>query len=503
MIARIVHLSANDDASSVPDLLEWAGAQRVLLNVPPDSVLRAEIDFSQIRRAADRFGCEVAVVSTRRGHRVAAEHAGLAAFSSVTDAARHDWDVEGAEPIRRRTPPRRFQPNSLARVFPKRNWLGIAASVVFTLLTVAVGGLTVLAIVPEATVTLGAARQDYSVIVPVLLDVTARRPNTALRIVPARRVDVVVEDSLTFPTTGSADIPRYKATGNVTFFNILQQPYRVPRNTVVRASATGSVVRFVTQSDVEVPPGGQANAPIEAVDDGSTGNVPANTINVVEGVPSIAVRVINLGPTSGGGGDTVRAVTTDDIRSARATLRATLLDRALGAMRAAPEVVDNGLYVVPDTLFIAEVQDEGGDRFAGEQAAEVTVNTRLQIAGLAVAPGDLDAIARTELASKTPRGFDLLDVRVQPGDAAEEGVGFGAQPMYFMTARGTAGTRIEAADVRRLVRGKPVAEAQRTLTQAYSLNAPPKIEVSPEALARLLNRVPFVPARISVSVERE
>lgn len=487
----------------MPDLLEWAGAQRVLLSIPRDSVMTTELDFALVRRAADGFGCEVAVVSARRDLRACAAHAGLPAFRSVNDAAKHDWVVEETEPLRRRTPPRRFQPNSLARIFPRHNWLGMAVSLVLAVATAAALGAAMLAIIPEATITLGAARQDFSVIVPVTLDAAARRPNTALRSVPARRIDVVVEDSLTVPTTGSADIPRYKATGSVTFFNILQQAYRVPRNTVVRASATGNVVRFVTQSEVEVPPGGQVNVAIEAVDEGVQGNVPANTINVVEGVPSIAVRVINLSATSGGGGDTVRAVTTDDIRSARSTLRSKLLERALDTMRSAPDVVDNGLYVVPDTLFIAEVQDEGGDRFAGEQAAEVTVNTRLQVAGLAVAPGDLDAIARAELAGKTPRGFDLLEVRVQPGDAAEEGVGFGAQPVYFMTARGTAGTRVDAADVRRLVRGRTVAEAQRTLTQAYSLSAPPRIEVSPEPLARLLGRVPLVPARITVSVERE
>jgi hypothetical protein len=275
----------------------------------------------------------------------------------------------------------------------------------------------------------------------------------------------------------------------------------VPRNTVVRTTATSTPARFITLSDVEVPPGGQATVNVQAIDMGTVGNVGAGQINLVEGVPALAVSVINNGPTGGGGNETVKAVTNDDYARLRTALREKLLDEAVQKMRAQREVVNSGLIILPETLFVADVQDETFDRFVTEQADQVSLNMRLQVAGLAVDPGDLDVISREVLKERVPDGFELLSVQSASGEVAEEGTG--TDTVFYVNARGTAGANIDERELKQLVRGKTLAEAQSALLQNYALVRNPQIITGPDWLMQSVNRLPLVIQRIDTEVKRE
>ena len=508
MIGRIIHLSPEDDAASIRDRLEWANADRIVLVVDGSAgdrklkPVQTELDAMLVKRAADQLGAEAAIVSPSLRQRMLARQVGLIAFSRVDDAVRKNWlPPEDVQPIERQTPPRRFQPRSLRRFFPRRNWLSIGVRTLIGLSALAVLLAAGLALVPTARITLTASSQSLSTIVPVTLDTQAARPNAANRVVPAQRVDAVVEGHIATPTTGAKDIPRFRANGSVTFFNTLGAPYTVPRNTVVRTSSSSVAVRFATLAPVEVPAGGRASAPVQAIEPGPGGNVPANQINRVEGMPSLAVRVTNPAPTQGGGNQTVRSVTEADYRRARSALRAQLLAEALDKLQQNPDVVSNGWYVVPDTLFIAEVQDETYDRFITEQADEVTLNMRLQAGGLAVSPGDLLEAAREALERKVPEGFSLLSARAERGDVAEEGTG--PNTVFYLVAEGVAGAEIDENAVRKAVRGLTPGEAQSTLLQRLSLRGNPQITLEPEWFARWINRLPIISLRIDTQVRRE
>ncbi|GIV83629.1 MAG: hypothetical protein KatS3mg052_0636 [Candidatus Roseilinea sp.] len=129
-----------------------------------------------------------------------------------------------------------------------------------------------LILLPHAKVTLTASSQRISAIVPVTLDTRADRVNLAARTIPATRIDVIVEGRMSTNATGKKSLPSAKARGQVTFTNVLATPFVVPRNTVVRTTATSAPVRFVTLADVEVPPGGRAEVEIEAIEAGPSGN---------------------------------------------------------------------------------------------------------------------------------------------------------------------------------------------------------------------------------------
>jgi hypothetical protein len=499
MKGSIITLLPEDDANSVRDRIEWAKAERVVLVLPQ---AWRELDFERIKRAGNQLGVEVAIASNDLQQRLAAREVGLIAFNTVEQATQHRWvSNDEVEPIERPSPPRRFKPNTLRQFFPTRNWLSIGLRFVVALVALGVVVAAGLVLSPKAKISMTASSQPISTITSVTIDPATTEVDLANRVIPARRIDVVVEDRLGVETTGKRKIDRYRAQGRVTFFNNLSTPYLVPRNTVVRTGGLGNPARFVTLGDVEVPGGGRADAGIEAVDEGGIGNVPANSINQVEGVPSLAVRVINAGGTGGGGGDTVRAVTQADLDKVKRQLRQKLFGEAVEKMRQLPDAANSNLYIVPETLFIADVQDESADRFVTEQADVVNMSMRLQVAALAVLPSDLNAIAENVLRKKVPKGFGLLSARALRGDAAEEGTGNRTE--YFIVAQGVAGAEIDESKLKRMIRGKTRAEAQTLLLQSYALNSSPRIVVEPSWWVNWVDRLPWVTLRIQTEIKRE
>ncbi len=501
MQGTVIELSPDDDLAGVSERIEWANAQCVALVLPERHAWR-ELDFERLKRLGKRLGCEIAVVSKQLDDRLAAREVGLAAFNSVDQATGQRWlpnpDVEA---IRRLQPPRRFKPDSLRRFFRKRSPLRHVFGLLVSLATFAAlaGGAAMIA--PSARVTLTASSQPVEMIVPLNIDLQRTSVDLANRVIPAQRIDVIVEDRFGVETTGKRSIDRYRARGQITLINRLTTPYRVPANTVVRTSGSSTPSRFVTLNEVEVPGSGRANVAIEAVDEGAIGNVGPQTINQVEGVPALAVGVINTTATSGGGAERVRAVAQADIDSAKRQLREMLFAEAVKKMNDAPDVRSGGLIVVPETLFIAEVQDETADRFVTEQADFVYVSTRMQVAALAVSPGDLSAVARAALRERTPKGFSLLSSRAIPGDAAEEDSGGSVR--YFIVATGVAGAEIDPNDVRRAIAGKTRAEAQQILLRDFEINGPPRIVIEPDWWTRYVDRLPWITLRIDARVRRE
>lgn len=501
MLGKIVTLDPADDAAGALDRIAWANADRIAL-VMPATLRWREVDFAQVQRAGQQRNVEIAVIHPSFMQRQTAREVGLVAFTQLNDAVQKRWLVsEDVEPIRRLTPPRRFQPNSLRRFFPKRNGFLIAARGLVTLAAASVMAAAFISMLPYAQITLAASSQNIETIVPVRLDTQASGVDVEAGTVPATRIDVIIEDRLSTPTTGKKDIKKFRASGQVTFSNLLTTPYVVPRNTVVRTTATSTPARFITTNDVEVPAGGQASVSVQAIDEGPIGNVGAGQINRVEGVPSLAVSVINGAPTGGGGNETVKAVTKDDYARLRVAVREKLLQEAVQKMREQREVVNSGLIVLPETLFVADVQDETFDRFITEQADEVSLNMRLQVAGLAVDPRDLDTISREVLQQRVPQGFELLSVQSASGEVAEEGTG--NDTVFYVNARGTAGANIDEREVKRLVRGKTMAEAQSALLQNFALVRNPQIITGPDWLMESVNRLPLVIQRIDTEVKRE
>ena len=320
--------------------------------------------------------------------------------------------------------------------------------------------------------------------------------------ITGRRVSAEVGGEAATAATGKTEVPSSRATGTVVFSNLLAQDYTVGQGTLVRTSA-GTPVRFATAGDVTVPPLDRAAVGIEALEPGPQGNVDVGLINRIEGAAARAVRVTNPEPTQGGGVSPVRAVTHED----REKLRQTLLDelRAQGYERVLerPEAeggLREGEYLVPGSVRVFQVLHETYDRFATEEAESLKLEMRVAVTGVVVDLGDAYNLARHVLSQRVPEGYELVNVRYNPGLMGDNVVGDGTLDFY-VEAEGQAEARLRHDQVKRWLRGKSFEEGMGLLDATWQSGALPvadlpEVQVWPDWAA---GRFPWLIWRIEVA----
>lgn len=516
---QIIELPVDATLPAIQKRLARAQGPRVLLVLPRGSqVLANPVRLRLIRRQARRQGLQVALVTSDRLTRQLAREAGLSVFTTVRRGERaRRWRQPKPEvPLPPRSGPsrvappghvghrRKERPQPVTRrdppPLPDRHWprwrrWGEALQLfTFLLVCLALLGALLLFVVPMATVTLVPPRQPLTVSVPVVAAVGVERVDYLTGQVPARIVQTRVEGYGSIPTTGRRDAPAEAATGSVIFINKRASEVQVPELTIVGTS-TGVNIRFQVTQAVTVPAGigMTVEAPIEAVEPGPSGNVPAFTINRIEGPLSLVLRVINEHPTTGGSVVQVGVVTQQD----KERLRATLLEQVRQeAYQRLGEMLREGEFVPPETVE-TYVLAETFDRFAGEDAESLGLRLELLARGLAVDTHGAEEMAERALREQIPRDMRLLDQSPQfelgPMTILDEKKG---KVQFTVTATATMVGSVDIAAVRAAIRGMELPEALAVLRRDFQLGAEPRLSLQPD----WLGRVPWLPFRIYVRV---
>jgi hypothetical protein len=502
---RVLRLQPQDDLASIRHRIGWIKPGRVALVVPWDMrFLSRELDFDLLRREAERWHLEIAIISTDFERCGLARKCGFPAFASIGNAKRtKSWQVE--PPAAAEPPPQHWwdqtvdlQPRRVRSLPEWFTWAKLGVRVVVFLVAIAIVLASAYVVVPSGAVTLVPATVEFSTIVPVSVDLEIEEVDHAARLIPARRVGDEFEGHIQVETTGKMRIVAGRATGQVIFTNLLVQDYVVPAGTVVRTSSTSYPIRFRTTEPVAVPSAGSATAPVEALEDG-VGNVGAFQINQVEGVASSAVAVINPEATSGAEPVEARVVTQVDYDRAREQLTQQLLEQAVD------ELSDNYLesteILLPQSLRIQAVPKLAYDRFVTEQSDTVGLNMRILVSGWAVDVDNAEVVAYSALVQHIPPGFELTDARFELGELAEEDIGSGSFAL-FVTAHGTADALLDSRSVASLVSGERLDAARNLLVAEMQLAEEPQIVLWPTWPQRLkwLERMPLVPLRIDVRI---
>lgn len=516
---QIIELPADTTLPAIQKRLARAQAPRALLVLPRGSpVLANPARLRLIRRQARQQGLQVALVTSDRLTRQLARQAGLSVFTSAWRGERArrwrqprpDVPLPPRSGPRRAVPPgrvghhRKEKPRPMTRRDPPplpdrqeprwRHWAEALQLLVFLLICLALLGALVVFVVPVATVTLVPPRQPLTVSVNVVAAVGVEEVDYQAGQVPARIVQTRVEKHGSTPTTGRRDAPADPATGSVIFINQRDSEVQVPELTVVGTS-TGVNVRFQVTQPVTVPAGiGMTmEASIKALEPGSSGNVPAFTINRIEGPLSLALRVINEQATAGGSVLEVGVVKPAD----KERLRANLLKQIRqDAYQRLGEMLREGEFVPPDTVE-TYVLAETFDRFAGEDAETLGLRLELLARGLAVDTHGAKEMAERALQEQIPPDVRLADQRPQfelgPMTILDEK----KQKVQFeVTATAMMVGNVDIAAVRAAIRGMEQPEALAALRRDFQLGAEPHLSLQPD----WLYRVPWLPFRIYVRV---
>jgi hypothetical protein len=496
--AEIVHLSSEDTPGAIRERLRATQGTRILLVVPKDCAgLDSLVDLKLLARQAAAMDKEVALVARSRELRELARGLGFRTFSSTAWARRTKWrrPKKGVQSATR-GPLTRV---SVGRAIPSpasARGLGIGGPAILAIAFLGMISFIVLlaaVLVPSAKVTL------HPVIYPVSTTLQAEANPSLESIdfigvrVPARVVELEVVGSEEIATTAVRDEPEARALGEVVFTNKRSEATTVISDTIVTTSG-GTTIRFHTTQEVTIPPGlgSRARAPVEALEPGPSGNVPAYSINRVEGSMDRQVNVINAEPTSGGGVSQVTYVTSADKDQLSESTLHQLKENGYSNMVA--ELAEQ--EILPRESLVGFVLSETYDKFPGEVADSLGLHMRALVRGTVIDREDVELLGLRMLQFELREGFQLLSDATEVRIDEVTDVAYDGTLTFTMTAAGLSWVEINDLEIREELRGKSVAEAEEYLTRHLSLAEDPMIEVSPE----WWDRFPWLPFRITVEV---
>jgi hypothetical protein len=504
---QVIYLEVKDDLPAVRDLLEGAQARRVLLVVPAGAtVFRDPINLRILRRYATSLALDVGLVSRDGRTRRLAKEEGIPVVSTIRRGRRSRWQI-GA--------PRRSsaQRAVAARVEGLRAgqgdvgygdtaivWAGrILGVLLFAFLLFLVVALAAL-VVPQAEITLVPYREIIEVNLELSADPEAEKPSLSDLTVPARVLEVEVEERGETATVSKRDAPDAPATGRITFINQAATPLTIDPGAIVR-TATGTTVRFRTVTTATVPAaiGATAEAEIEALQPGPVGNVSAATITEVE-TPGLRgrVRVINEQPTSGGGVKQVGVVTRADMDRLKGQVLQQLQQRAYVELQ-------NQLgeqEFLPAESMTVEILTEVYDQFLDTEADVLGLQMRILATGTAVDRANANLLAYEALKDRIPSTYELQSDEIN-FELDQENIQMqGRSVLLQVSASAPLIVEVDRGEVRSAVAGLKAEEAEQVLAESFALDAPPGVEVLPDWIERWewLDRIPYLPFRIQVLV---
>jgi hypothetical protein len=521
---EILYVDPEASLEGVRRQLAWTRARRVVLDVPEgwlelDNTARMRL----LQRQAQLQRCELGLVTRNEVTRRAAKEVGVPVFIHAEDAKKRKWFMAPLLPL---IDPRNL-PAGLPEPPPWRNagrqvikqlarphlhharqqrirsesryrrplpawlrWIGMG--MMGLLIGLLLMGFTFY-ILPAATITLTPGRETVSVTVPLIANPDLDVADLEISQLPARLIETTIEVTGTIPTTGAAQRAMGRARGTVVFSNLGSTAVNIPVGTVV-STATGTPVSFRTIAPAEMPGGvgQQVTAPIEALEEGTLGNVRANTITSVEGAMRFRVRVINSGGTGGGGSELTPVVTQQDRDNLLAQLQDVAQERSMAALE--PQL-EQGEWLPPETvqtLIIAQDFSALND----EETTTLGLTLRTLVRGVVVNEETTRAALLNAVQQEIPeRGrlvADSFGAQRLPGATP-----MGSSVQFTMVVNADYIVPIDPADVRAAVAGQPPEAAIAALQARWPLEQPPAIYRDPDWLSTL----PPLGRRIQVRVD--
>jgi len=473
MKTALIPVDSLDDLAALSDKIAWAKAPRAMLLWPPHGCeVRDALDFVRLRRAADRLGTQIALITRQRRLRRVAASVGIPVFSTRQAALRKAWRWRPLRAPRRR---RRHlealralarRPWPWERLSPARRWI------VFSLGLFAVLVLAAF-IFPKAEITLTPQTTVHRFDLKAVIGPDYAAPTDDGHL-PARWVSATVSGSASRGASGHTAFPERSATVMLTFTNLTAHPVTVPVGARVRSRHNDRVIFAVTKAGT-LP--GRANAeirlPAQAVQRGETTNRPAHDLIIVEPPLAFAVLADNPMPAHGGRDRQVPAPSDDDYRRLEADLRADMAAQALAKIQ---QQFPHALVILPSLEAESDLE-RTFDPPDGQPANTLRLTLRTRYRVLIVSRENLRALGKLIARPHVPNGQRLAALEVIPDRAgprpAREGY------TWVLHVRAAFAPPVDVVMAQRLTRGRSPAAARRQLERVLPLAAPPQIRRFP------------------------
>lgn len=496
MKTQIIQLDTHDDLISVRDKISWTKAERILLVFPRRTrILSRILDLRLLERHANSQGAQLAIVAFSEELRRSAQGLNIPAFKTADFAQRQAWEKEEFQttPIDHFVHPNLRQMRRDAASATEAPWRSIYG---FRIIFFSLGVLAILAVfllfIPSATIRLNPATRLQSLTFSIKASPNVNAINLTGS-VPARQTSLVIEQSGTIPTSGSATIPGERSQGLARFRNMTTSQVIIPSGTIV-STQTSPKIRFTTTMDAVVPAGlnKAIDVPIQAVAGGLGSNMPSGMLIAIEGDLGVSLAVTNPNPMTGGSNRTAAIQSPEDRSLIYETLLAEIISKCKTSLNQALMIGD--IYF-PDTLMVSEILSETYFPAEGQSGDTLSLKLRVRCQARYALFTDVNALALKLLDAVLPSGYSPIpdSLALLPASAPitdAEGV-----TRWDIHVQRFLGANLDHLIAVQQSLGHRPAVAIMQLKETLPLSGLPIIQVSPSWWPFM----PAIPFRITVS----
>jgi hypothetical protein len=496
MKTQVIQLELHDDVASLRDKMSWAKTERILLVTPSRSrLLSRKLDLLVIQRHAVALGAQLGIVARSKDKRRLIESLGIPAFRTVGSAQRQPWETKKeppARPLRRHDQPDLEQMRREAFP-PEAQWRSLfwARFSIFTLAVLAILAIFSL-FIPSATISISPEVRLQSLTFPVSASLTVSNVNLAGSL-PARLTTLVVEHSKTIATTGSVAIPDATAEGTARFRNLTTAQTDIPAGTEI-STQTDPPVSFATKEAAVVPAGFNktVDVPIQAVEAGSSGNLPAGELVAIESELGTSLAVTNPDPTTGGSDHTGAIQTARDRSRLHDALLAEIMEGCKTGLQQALAPAD---IVFPDTLEVIQVLSNTYFPSEDQGSETLSLTMRVQCQEQYASQTDLNSLAVMSLDANLQEGFAPYSTGLVTEPASTPLTDKDGVTHWDLQVQRLVHARLDPLKIQQLAMGHRPATAILRLKASLLLDGTPTIQIKPDWWPW----VPLIPFRITVS----
>ncbi len=310
---------------------------------------------------------------------------------------------------------------------------------------------------------------------------------------PTYSLEVIVEAHDTITATGSMSFPDKPAVGDLKFTNTSKQEINLPTGTIVSTQGNDPI-RFIiiSSADVTIGPNKSQVIPARAIKPGTAGNLRANKLLIIEGIPTTDITVTNPSATRAGSDATVPAPTNQDLQILRARLFDQLKQSALVKMQS---ILPRDDILILPTMTMVETLEETAIPIVGEPGNDLEVSMRVRFQSQAVSGDVLNRLVSPVLDSSTPAGYISIDNSMVLTHLSQPSSSQDGTIHWTVSARRKLQVDILASQAIEIVKGMTVAQAKASLATSLPLSSLAQIELTPKWWPRL----PYLAMRIQVA----
>lgn len=496
MKVQIIQLDAHDDFISTRDKMGWVQTGRIVLVWPlRGRILTRKLDLILLQRHSKALGVIFALVSTDSEVIHHANQLGIPIFNNSRDALDSPWRGKRHRLIRIQ---RDHLPNNITDVIRERTHPPSEKSITTSWIRIIAFGLSIIALlalisifVPKAQLTLKPNRK----IQEIQMLVSASPSFTQVSItgeIPSRALSTIVEGKKEIITNGSVQIPDKYAIGGVRFTTFTDRDTEIPIGTIV-STFGGDPIRFETTKagNIKGGIGESVILPIKALMPGKIGNVPAQSIQAIEGKLGLTLSVVNPMPTHSGSLTAVPAPSTKDVSTLYSNLLAKLEDSALSELKSR---LDPGNLIIDDTLSLEDILQESYDPPRDQPSNQIELTLQAEFEVTYLDKKDLQTLAKLVLDANLPKDYlpisDTIDIQpVSQPTIDKDGV-----IQWQIKLQREIIANIETIHVINMTLGLPVSQANMLLENKLELMDTPIISMSPTWWPR----IPMLPFRVHI-----